>query len=841
MRGKRARSSIGLALRRVNLVARATRRCKLEVLESRHLLFASGNIVVERAGDGGLPNSSAQPLVLQEYTAAANQVSPVSSVGLPAATSGANNQGWVTDSASAVNDGFLHRSGDGRYLTLVGYDAILGTGAVTGSDSTTVNRNVARIDGNGNVSVVARLTDAYTLSAGNVRSAVSTDGLSLWIGGGSSTGLSNGLRYASAAASVPTTSVQVAGGMMRDVGIYGGILFAATAQTLASYGALPTTATAGALLPGVIGLSEIGGFVFFDRSPSVGATGLNGLDTLYVNDGIGTGTSFLKKFEWNAATSQWVARGSVTNIGGLFALTGLLGASTVQLYATSGLGQNNKLMSFTDAAAFGSDISGSFVTLAQAGTNYVFRGVSLAPSSVGPEDTLRVTSFQWNASGFEATFNRAPDLSVLNLYDSRLDNADASPGAIDPSDVTLVGVNTGNVRGSMAWDGATNKLTFVKTGGILAPDTYAATLFSRNDGFKAASGVLDGDSDLNDNELNDNYVATTTVAASNARVLSIHDVARGPGQTVDDGAAGPKLAVRISDATNVTKVFLRVGWDSPLLGVITNSPNNSTTQLALGLPQGWSLTIDPAGNGVVLIAQGTTPLSGNDVSLFWLQAIVPSTATLGATDVLRITNVSINDGAIAGVGDYAVHAVSYLGDVDGNKLYTGYDSALIARVAQGLDTGFNARSWIDPAILASVSGGSMLTGNDALLVAQKSVGLPNTQISDIPAIGGSGSVANETPEPIAAPATSSVKVSSVSKRSSLYPVVLVTTSFAPTLAETLAKPPKATVAAPLPFRTLVPRAVDAVFASPLADRPCRFSNSTPPDDVDRLQSIGLEI
>jgi len=118
--------------------------------------------------------------------------------------------------------------------------------------------------------------------------------------------------------------------------------------------------------------------------------------------------------------------------------------------------------------------------------------------------------------------------------------------------------------------------------------------------------------------------------------------------------------------------------------------------------------------------------------------------------------------------------------------------------------------------LELVLNSATLTDNDASLVAQKSVGLPGTQISDIPAIGGTGSVANEMPAPIAAPVTSSIRVSSIIKRSSLYPVVLAAPTFAPTLAETIASRPKTNLAAPQPSRTLVPKAVDAVLSSPLA-------------------------
>ena len=87
------------------------------------------------------------------------------------------------------------------------------------------------------------------------------------------------------------------------------------------------------------------------------------------------------------------------------------------------------------------------------------------------EDTLRVTSFVWNASGFDVTFNRDINLSTLNLYSGL-------PGGISAADVTLVGASVGNVKGSIVWNGTTNTLSFVKTGGVLAADTYDVTLES---------------------------------------------------------------------------------------------------------------------------------------------------------------------------------------------------------------------------------------------------------------------------------------------------------------------------------------------------------------------------
>ena len=90
-------------------------------------------------------------------------------------------------------------------------------------------------------------------------------------------------------------------------------------------------------------------------------------------------------------------------------------------------------------------------------------------------NTFRVSSFATNPSGFTATFNRAADLSDLNLYDSLLDG---SPMTFDPADVTLVQTGVGPVSGSMVWNAITDTLTFVKTGDVLAAGNYTVTLIS---------------------------------------------------------------------------------------------------------------------------------------------------------------------------------------------------------------------------------------------------------------------------------------------------------------------------------------------------------------------------
>ena len=131
---------------------------------------------------------------------------------------------------------------------------------------------------------------------------------------------------------------------------------------------------------------------------------------------------------------------------------------------------------------------------------------------------------------------------------------------LDSVDLTLVGNSVGNVQGSMVWKAATNTLSFVKTGGVLAADTYNVTLFSGATAFHDAYGLLDGNHDF---VAGDNYTNSFNVAVSSDRVLSVHDFARGSGQHIDDTAAvvNSRLAVSIDNAASVLSVDFEFHYD----------------------------------------------------------------------------------------------------------------------------------------------------------------------------------------------------------------------------------------------------------------------------------------
>ncbi len=263
---------------------------------------------------------------------------------------------------------------------------------------------------------------------------------------------------------------------------------------------------------------------------------------------------------------------------------------------------------------------------------------------------------------------------------------------------------------------------------MLAADTYTATLLSSSTAFNDLFGsLLDGDSNF---VAGGDYTNSFVVAPSAARVVSIRDFARGPGQNVDDTPATPgsKLAVQLDVASGVTALDFDVHYDSTLLTI-------SSAALASGLPSGWSITVNPISLGVFKVtASGTTALSGMNVPVVLLDANVPATAPYGDSEVIRLVNVRVNEDLIPSVGDYAVHKDVYLGDADGDGLYLGFDAALISRVVVNLDTGFDAHSWTDPLIVADATGDGTLSGLDASYVAQKGIALPRPEIPDLPGI-----------------------------------------------------------------------------------------------------------
>jgi Cohesin domain len=337
--------------------------------------------------------------------------------------------------------------------------------------------------------------------------------------------------------------------------------------------------------------------------------------------------------------------------------------------------------------------------------------------------SFRVLSFTPNASGFDAVLSGDLDLSVFNLYDG-------FDAPVESTDLFLVDA-VGEISGSAVFDAATNTLSFVKTGGVLAAGNYTVFFVSGSSAFReAGTGVLlDGNAD---NVPGDNFISNFTINASADRVLSLPDFARGPGQTVDVPATGLGLPVTLDDATGVNAIDFDILFDPSLLNITGAS-------LGATLPGDWSITTNMIAPGQFKVTiSGVTTLSGTDLQVVNLTADVPASADFGAAQVIRIENLAVNGGLIGSVADQALHKAAYLADVDGDFLFSGLDAALISGVVVDLVTGFDAFDKTDPVILANSTGTGTVNGLDASFVAQKSVALPRPEIPDLPAIAPAG-------------------------------------------------------------------------------------------------------
>src|SRR6202042_1138293 len=113
-------------------------------------------------------SAAATAVFLEERVATDGTLVPTghNPLALPTAVNGSNAR--LVASGNATSEGALALSADGRYVTLAGYDAAVGTAGVATSTSATVNRVVGRVDAAGDVDTSTRIN--ALISGGNPRS-----------------------------------------------------------------------------------------------------------------------------------------------------------------------------------------------------------------------------------------------------------------------------------------------------------------------------------------------------------------------------------------------------------------------------------------------------------------------------------------------------------------------------------------------------------------------------------------------------------------------------------------------------------------------------------------------
>ncbi|MCY2986823.1 MAG: S8 family serine peptidase, partial [Planctomycetota bacterium] len=328
-----------------------------------------------------------------------------------------------------------------------------------------------------------------------------------------------------------------------------------------------------------------------------------------------------------------------------------------------------------------------------------------------PLDTTRkVAAFTPNSTGFVARFNWDLAASVLNLYDQG--------GVLGPADVTVVGATVGEVRGSLVVDPGLRQVTFIKTGGLLEPDTYTVTLVSGANAFRDTTGnVLDGNGD---GTAGDNYTTSFVVAApvANRVTVGLPDFARGYGQPVNLPAndLGAGLPLELSDGRGVSRVALTLHYDPSLLNVQAFTLNS--TLASRGVSAQFSV-VSPGIATLLVNGSGSFSTDSGPLTVGAFTAAVPATAPYGGKHVLDIADLHVFNAAavsaeLPAVDDDAIHVAAFFGDTSGSRGYNSPDVTLVQRLIGQINTGLSAYQLADPRLLADLTRNNLLQANDTV-------------------------------------------------------------------------------------------------------------------------------
>ena len=358
--------------------------------------MAPGNIVVNTVGNGSSTLSNAAWRVNARVINQANG-NTLNNFSGPVNPSSGNK---LSNSGSATSEGSLNLSLNGRYLTMVGYNADSTQTSVANTASSSVARVIARIDSAGNYDVTTYTTSLY--SANNIRGGCSEDGNSFYVSGNgtsssnagvqlfslgntsatqvnSSIGNSGNVRWSEIFASYDTSNATLTKGLYLSTGT-------GTAGIYQVGSGLPTSSSSGTAIATPSSISPYA-FLFLDASTSEA-----GLDLLYItNDG--SSSNNIQKFYKNNGT--WTAAGT-HSIGAVRGISGYITASgRVKLFFTRGGSSilQGRVIQCWDNASYSSTINlqnNSNNNLSTSNYNILFsfdstklaqRGIAFTPTS----------------------------------------------------------------------------------------------------------------------------------------------------------------------------------------------------------------------------------------------------------------------------------------------------------------------------------------------------------------------------------------------------------------------------------------------------------------------------
>jgi autotransporter passenger strand-loop-strand repeat protein len=426
--------------------------------------FTAGDLVVSIYGDGDGSGTytldQAAPIVLQELTASGSIVGQMVLPETTAVVNGVTENG-ISGEYGSASEGTLELSADGQSLVIMGYGvnpvafntgaaAVYGTTALgqttslAGAKYTAVPRIVADIKFNGAVDTSTALYNVFDTN--NPRSVATVNGTTFYLSGQGVKGdATQGVFMAHDGADSATaidTSTDT-----RSAEIVNGSLYVSRDSTqgiggeISAYGTtLPTSKTAGTVLPGIAGTITL--TAAQENSVNAGAVGTSvdlspenyffaNPTTLYVadggvpkNGGIGDGglqkwvfdgTAWVLEYTLSSGLNQ-VANTATAGTTGLIGLTGTVIGGTVQFYATNetvGETDQSDLYGIADTlSATTLPTNESFTLLETAAPDTIIRGIAFAPSAQSGNPTITTISAGVSSGGIVVSSGGA--LNVLS-------------------------------------------------------------------------------------------------------------------------------------------------------------------------------------------------------------------------------------------------------------------------------------------------------------------------------------------------------------------------------------------------------------------------------------------
>ncbi len=321
--------------------------------------FVAGNLAVLRLGNGTETlGSSGNSVFIDQFT---TNGTLAGSIAIPN-----NSTNALLVSGNATSEGALSRSPDGRLLILAGYNIALTnapTSSLSSATAATVPRAVGVLDAFGGFALSGVTTTQF--SANNLRGGTS-DGRGNYWGAGANAANSGTFYFGSG----PTNTIQTTVANSIAIQDLGGNLYFTTAKTTPGIWKISGTPT---------GPATATSFLSASSKASPYAFALNATaTTAYIADDTLKGSGGVQRWDFNgAAWTMTYAFNNLTNSGARGLAVDFRGANPI-IYATTAIeSSTNRLVALTDTGA-----ASAMTTLATAGVNQIFRGVTFAPDAV---------------------------------------------------------------------------------------------------------------------------------------------------------------------------------------------------------------------------------------------------------------------------------------------------------------------------------------------------------------------------------------------------------------------------------------------------------------------------